>query len=350
MQSLIQVPPDTGGNFQVLPCGFDCGNGSVKLALESAEIRIPSYVRPVFGDIDSSSEYYRDGLVEYLEGDRTDLIGSKFFTGEHAYLTAPGMQANVVDEKQGKLTYGLQLLLGAIAEQPHRPYWQLALAGSIQDAETLRTELAGKLKGTHTVRFNGKHTSVVGVQVLGVTEEGIGAVSQGHNFGLIPANSQAIVLDIGHGTIIASLFAPKGKLVARDVQWNGTEKLIDAIARNLATRKQLLSEGDRTVIRRGIESNTMNYGATGWNFGEIYRSELLNWAKAVIAPALKAVEPWRATSQSAIAIGGGVNLPGIGQLLAAKGIQACPDPVWANARGLLRLAQANQRRANACAQ
>jgi Actin like proteins N terminal domain len=343
MQATSQAPPMPGGSFQVLPCGFDCGNGSVKLALESSETRIPSYVRPVYGDLDSSSEYYRDGLVEYLSGDRTDLIGSKWFAGEHAYLTAPGMQANVVDDKQGKLVYGLQLLLGAIAELPHRPYWQLALAGSIQDAESLRGELAQKLKGTHTVKLNGKHTSVVGVAVLGITEEGIGAISQGHTFGLVAASSQTIVLDVGHGTIIASLFAPKGKLIARDVQWNGAEKLIDAIARNIATRKQLMAEGDRTVIRKGIENANFNYGSTGWNFNEIYKTELMGWAKAVIAPALKAMEPWRATSDAAIAIGGGVNLPGIAQLLTAKGITAYPDPSWANARGLLRLAQAKRR-------
>lgn len=329
----------TAASYQPLPTGFDGGYGNAKLIVETAEVRIPSYIQPLHKEIYEVPESEAGSLIEYVSGDRSDLIGQRWFGGVPAYLNNPEGHLRVVDDRKGKTKFGLQLLLAALGSLPYRANWNLALVASIQDAQALGTELAQSLRGNHSIRVNGKQVSTIAINVLAVVEEGSGAIAQSIMSGAIAATAQTILLDIGHGTIISSLFGQKGKLISRDVKRLGVDILTEAIAKNLETRKQLTGEGDRQIIRNAIENGSFNYGTTSWNFRQIYNAELPHWVQSALAPALKAVAPWRATSDAVIACGGGSQLPAIAQLLAKQGISVSPDGAWANCRGLVKIAQ-----------
>jgi hypothetical protein len=107
---------------------------------------------------------------------------------------------------------------------------------------------------------------------LGVKEEGQGAIAQATSTAVIDIKTQNILIDIGHGTIITSVFGIGGKLIARTVTPGGVSALIEAIAKNINTRRQLAKEGDRQIIRQGLESKAapFQYGTTGWNFRSVY--------------------------------------------------------------------------------
>jgi hypothetical protein len=209
-------------------------------------------------------------------------------------------------------------------------------------------ELTEAVVGHHDISINDNLASTrVEIDVLGVREEGQGAIVHAATTAVIDIKTQNILIDVGHGTIITSVFGIGGKLIARTVTSGGVSALIEAIAKNIDTRRQLAKEGDRQIIRQGIESKDapFKYGTTGWNFRSVYATELKPWVSQNLATALKSVDDWRETSASIIAIGGGSMLPAISQLLTLQGISTLDDGCWANARGLARLAQLKSRRA-----
>ncbi|WP_088895031.1 ParM/StbA family protein [Leptolyngbya ohadii] len=336
---VLTIPerPATGRTAQLIPVGFDGGNGNTKVVIEDAEIRLPAYVLPIHGELYDVPSPVNGGYVEYVSGDRPDMEGQRWMAGYPAYQYSPFGCLRVVDDRKGKIKFGLQLLLGSIATLPYRPFWHLGVMASIQDAQALGDELAQALKGGHNVRFNGsKQLSTVMVTVLQVVEEGVGAVFSARH--QIDPNGQNLLYDFGSGTCIISVFGAKGKLTDRKVHPAGVESLIDAIARNLEMRQQQLAEGDRQIIRAGIERADFEYGRTGWNFRHIYNYELKPWVSSVLAPVIKTAEPWTPTSTAILAIGGGSQLPTIAQLLLSRGITPIAEGTWANARGMRDIA------------
>jgi hypothetical protein len=333
---------------QYLPAGFDPGNGTGKLKIGELELRIPSLISPLHNAVYDAPEAKDGSLITYLGGSRTDLINQRWFAGSSAYVYSPNGHQKVVDDRKGKIKFGLHLLLGAIGALSRRQEWKLLLVLSIQDAQAFGNELAESVVGKHTIGINGtKGVTHVDIDVAAVREEGEGAIIHAASTSAIDPRRQNILLDIGHGTIITSVFAPGGKLVARTVTPGGASALIDAIAKNLDTRRQLAKEGDRQIIRQGIErtDNPFQYGETDWNFRSVYATELKPWVAQNLATALKSVDDWRETSASIVAIGGGSMLPAISQLLTKQGIVTLPDGCWANVRGLERIAQIKLRRA-----
>ncbi|MEW6498636.1 MAG: hypothetical protein AB1589_39980 [Cyanobacteriota bacterium] len=339
MQSTSQAVPLPATSPPALPTGFDGGNGSVKLIVDNAEIRIPSYIASLHNEIYDIPESKEGSLVEYLAGDRSDLVGQRWLAGHPAYQINPLGYSRVVDDRAGKIKYGLHLLLGGLATISHRARWNLSVVASIQDAQAFGTELAQSFKGQHSIRINGKGVSWIDISVSGVVEEGSGAVVSSLLSNLIQPKTQNIFIDLGNGTTIASVFGQSGKLIARKVTPGGVDSLIESISKNINTRRQLMKEADRHLIRAGIEIGSFEYGTTGWNFRDIYNTELKPWVSQSLVTAFKSVDPWREQSDSIVAIGGGSQLPAIAQLLASQKIVVATDGVWMNARGLFRLAQ-----------
>jgi hypothetical protein len=319
------------------PGGLDVGNGSVKLALDIREIRCPSYILPIHGEIYDPPSSDEGGLVFYVEGDRKDLIGTRFLAGYPAYQANPEAYFRVVDDPQGKVTYGLHGLLGAIATMPYQPEMTFNLVASVHLQKAFGEQLQQALQGTHKVEFNacGKKT-LVKVNILKTLEEGSGAIA--HCRAEIDPDKQTLLFDLGNGTCIISVFGSKGRLVDRVVRPGGVENLIEAIAKNLDMVRHLSQEGDRQIIRAGIEDGTFRYGETGWAFESIYRAELVPWVASTIKSAVKAGAKWRPTCSHHIAIGGGSQLPLVGELLTQQGIKPIKEGEWANARGLRRIA------------
>jgi hypothetical protein len=342
---IVPTPTDTG---QFLPTGFDPGNGSAKLIVSGTEIRIPSLIAPLHNDIYEVPQSHTGSLITYRSGPRTELIGQRWFVGSSAYTYSPNGHQKVLDDRKGKIKFSLHLLLGALGALPYRQTWKLGLMLSIQDAQAFSEELRESVVGHHEIGINNNPASTqVEILVLGVKEEGQGAIAQATSTAVIDIKTQNILIDIGHGTIITSVFGIGGKLIVRTVTPGGVSALIEAIAKNINTRRQLAKEGDRQIIRQGLESKSapFQYGTTGWNFRSVYATELKPWVSQNLATALKSVDDWRETSASIIAIGGGSMLPAISQLLTLQGISTLNDGCWANARGLARLAQLKSRRA-----
>ncbi|MEC4896335.1 MAG: ParM/StbA family protein [Oscillatoria sp. PMC 1051.18] len=341
VKTLEQGLAKVDSNCQPQPAGYDGGNGYSKLALGDSEILIPSYFTPI-----QQSQLYdlpggRGSLVEYLGGTRTDLVSQQFLTGEPAYLRFPESCLKVSDDRRGKIKFGLQMLLGALGSKRWQPDYELNLVLSIQDAKALGSDLKNALAGEHTVRFNRhQYPTTVKIKVLRVVEEGAGAIAELIRSGQALPSQKVILLDIGHGTVITSVFAPRGKLLERKVTTSGVYQLIEAIAKNLETRKQLAKEGDRELISEAIENGNFIYGSTGWNFSQVYHQELKPWVSSSLATAIKSVEAWRDASNIAcFAIGGGSALPLISPLLAQRGFALLPSANWLNARGLASLAR-----------
>ncbi|MFG6105206.1 hypothetical protein U2F10_23315 [Leptothoe sp. EHU-05/26/07-4] len=313
----------------VQPAGVDIGNGALKLVTGLGEYRLDSYVTYL---TERLSMGQTQGYVEYLQGDRADLVGKQWIGGINAYYHAPRALARVTDDKTGKIDLGLQLLLSALSLMPFRSEWSLSITASVHDGATLGKGLKTALEGQHHVMVNNK-LSVISVVVNGVLEEGTGAVLayQRHS-----DFTNALVYDLGNGTLIVSSF---NGLVMTDRSYSqngGVESLIDAVATNPLVRQHLKREGDRHLIRAGIESTHFTYGTQypNWKFTEAYKQELPQWVNRVLKPMVRPTEDRMASATALIAIGGGACLPGIKGLLAKRNIQVLSEPQWANSRGL----------------
>jgi hypothetical protein len=310
------------------PMGCDIGNGAIKLTSSLGETRTESYIYYLSERAGNAGK----GYVEYLEGDRTELIGKQWIGGLNAYYYAPTSIYRVTDSKEGKVELGLQCLLSALSEMPYRPTWDLAITASVHDGKTLGRGLKQALEGTHGVKLAGK-VSRVNIRVIGVLEEGSGAIL---NYSKDIDTSNAILYDLGNGTLIVSHFSGL-QLTSRTYSQNGgVERLIDSVAKHESVRKELLKEGQRHLVRSGIEKRDFSYGTqkTGWTFEAAYRAELPVWVRDVLGPMVRPTEAHFDSTTALIAVGGGACLPGVEALLSKKSIKVLADPQWANARGL----------------
>jgi Actin like proteins N terminal domain len=331
LESVANVPtPATSGKTDtVTPMGLDIGNGSLKLVSNQGEIRINSYVHYLS---ERASMPLNSGYCEYISGDRTDLIGRQWVGGINAYFHGLRSIYRVGDDAQGKADLGLQLLLSALSTLPYRADWKLFLVCSIHDGKALGSGLKKALEGKHSILIQGKR-SIVTINVAAILEEGCGAIIHCQKN---RDTTNALLYDLGSGTLIVSGFSGLRMTDRRYSQNGGVESLIEQIATNELVRCKLLKEGDRHLIRAGIEDRTFVYGTQhpDWSFKDSYKNELPIWAERILKPMLRPTEERAASATAMIAIGGGACLPGIEALLAKRNIQVLPDPLWANARGL----------------
>jgi hypothetical protein len=376
------------------PIGWDCGNGWGKLIASDGEILIPSYFKQVL----DSKEYEPLGegaVIEYLEGDglspeptarlchsrtvpvraacpkdsgltdtlrakhtlreperptggdfprgsgganRTNLIGTRWLIGETAQIEFPQGYQRIVDDWKHKVTYGLQMLLGAVALMPYQQNRSLVVVASIHDAHVFGAELKKALSGCHLVKLNGKACSV-GITAH-ICEEGIGALAVAR----APGQRKIGLIDLGHGSTIASVFEGNKQIQGgRKVFDVGVHHLVNAIANNQEMRTYLSKPASAHLIRNGLQNNYL-YGTTGLSFEDVYTAELKPWVQSCLAPAVKFLQPWLDNLDAVYCIGGGANLPHIAQLLTKRNITVIPNAQKANAEGLLKLAQAAMRR------
>lgn len=320
------------------PIGFDIGNGSQKVVIGGAEKRFSSYVEPVRNALSTF-----ETQVSYVSGSRHDLENQSWVSGQDAIFLNPSCE-RVSKHLDGKPRFCLQLLLSAIALMPYREDWQLSIVASVHDAETFKDAIAAALNGTHLVQLGTEQKySTVQINVLAVLPEGLGAIAECRAD--ISAGREALVLDLGSGTVAATMFDATGKAGKRWVSHSGCDALIDAIAINAETRKALLKEGSRDLIRRAIEDRTFRYGSTGFDLKQIYGTELKPWLDSTISDVLRQSRNY-SEAATLVAIGGGVHLPLISELLQKHGFILAQDGLWANARGLFKLAAQSTKEGN----
>jgi hypothetical protein len=105
-------------------------------------------------------------------------------------------------------------------------------------------------------------------------------------------------------------------------------------------RKELLTPGDRHLIRQGIEKGDFTYGTrkTGWTFKDAYLAELSKWLDEGLRSLVKKTSDRMASASAVLATGGGSQLPGVKQLLDKRGITIPDNARWLNAKGLYQVA------------
>ena len=319
----------SGKSATMTPMGLDIGNGSLKLVSSQGETRLDSYV---YYMAERASMAVNSGYVEYHAGDRLDLVGKQWIGGLNAYYHGLRAIYRVTDSNEGKADLGLQLLLSALSMLSYRSEWDLLLVCSIHDGKALGNGLKKALEGKHHVLIQGKR-SAVNITVAAVLEEGTGAVI---HYQKHCDTTNALLYDLGNGTLIVSGFAGLKMTDRRYSQNGGVESLIEAVATNELVRCRLLKEGDRHLIRAGIENRSFTYGTQypDWTFKDAYKVELPIWVDRVLKPMVRPTEERAASATALIAIGGGACLPGIEALLAKRNIKVLTEPLWANAHGL----------------
>jgi hypothetical protein len=328
--SLSLTASDTSGHFVAL--GLDVGNGAVKLYSSLGETLLESYVLP----LSERASHINSGYVEYLDGDRADLIGKQWIGGINAYYQSPTAIQRVTDSKDGKPQLCLQLLLSALSTYAYRPTWDLLVCASVHDGKVFGSAIKAALEGTHTAMIAGKRSTVT-IKVAKVLEEGSGvAVTLRSEFDF----TNALVYDLGNGTAIVSAFNGLQMSFRDYAPTAGVESLIDAIAISDPVRNYLKQPGDRHLIRTGIEKGDFSYGTrrTEWNFREAYLKALPQWFEQGFKPFVKATETRVPAATAIVAVGGGSCLPGISQILAKKGIAVPQNARWLNAKGLFQVA------------
>ncbi|NES64106.1 MAG: ParM/StbA family protein, partial [Okeania sp. SIO2D1] len=243
--------------------GIDSGNGRLKaLSSNGYSIRIPSLlyfphseITP--GELDSESSH-----IVYEGGSRSDLWGKSWIVGREAYILAPDTHLSTSDDKESKAKYCLELLLGAAAQVVSESKATLTIALSIHDKQAFKESVVNKLSGTHRVKLNSKSCEVT-INIASITDEGVGAYYEMLSTKRIQKNETALFLDIGHGTIISSVFG-SGELKYRKAYPLGVAKLYGAIANNLQMRKALKGiPGNPELIKAGIERGNFIYGNRG---------------------------------------------------------------------------------------
>lgn len=318
----------------ITPCGWDCGNGYSKLHTAQGQILIPSYFKQISASDENSYESLGNGaLVEYLQGDRTDLVNSKWLIGETAEIYFKQSFGRIVDDLRNKLTYGLQMLLGAIALIPRQQNYNLLIVASLHDSQAFSSDLKKALQGQHMVKFDGNQIVNICVNCQ-VTEEGVGALIVSRS----PGQQKVALIDLGHGTTITSVFEGNKLLQnSRKIDTVGVHHLCEAIANNLQTRRRLGKAANSHLIREGIGQN-FRYGTSNWEFSDVYSDELRPWLQSCLVPSWKHLQS-RADDLDAIyLIGGGAALPNIASIAARQGIATIPNSQTANVEGLLKLA------------
>lgn len=340
MVETLAATAKAANSTQVLAAGYDPGFGQSKLVLSGhREVVIPSYFFEKRYDLHHNiPASLGGGFVRYLSGDRADLAGSSWLGGLPAYLDDPKRYIKNADDPQAKVLYGLQLLLSAIATLPYRPQWNLFLVASVHSVETYGEQLRKALQGRHTVVFGNQQPSIVSIRLGHIYEEGYGVAAS--RTLATREQSSRVVYDIGSGTIRVLAFGPTGNVIGQpETIPAGVDNLIEAIAKHPAMRAlERGQEGDRHLIRIGIEQHTLLYGKQGDSFADIYHDELAKWARAVLVRAVRAGQPYHRNADEVIACGGGANLPDLQPTLKGCGITPITHSAIENAKGLKQLA------------
>ena len=350
MVSTIQ--PKQADSAQIrppIPTGVDCGAGLIKVCMDSnhAQMRLrqPSKVLelkiPLIDDLTSKE----GGHFFYHSGDRTDLMGREFLTGELAAWKAPTTHVKLSDDPALKAEYVLHTLFGALSTLPHRQEWHLFVVISTHSRKLFNDRLKELTNGCHVVSFCGKNKpqTRVTIAVGSVAPEGAGSYTYAKRLNLIDSSAHAIAFDFGTSTVIPQVFSPGGKLIYHQpLETGGCIDLLEAIASD-AELIQFLGTGKAgsiELVRKGIESGQFNYGTRDFNLRSIYARLIKSWLADRLRLGLKATEEWRDAAQSLVAWGGGTEMSGVSRMLSTQKITTVPDGCWANAIGLQTIASA----------
>jgi hypothetical protein len=318
------------------PCGFDCGNGSIKLAIDSHDvIRFPSYLVIYSPETKTKFDPSLIGCVQYLEGDFPDLKGYTWIAGESALRCDSRNMTRNVDDVWSKSEKSFYYLLSGLAHLPHRKNWDLKIVVSTHDSAIHTERLENKLRGNHKVMLSGQ-MSEVNIQLVKVLEEGQAALA-----GKGITQDFRTILDIGNGTALVRRFRKLAMESTQKFDGAGVESLIKSIAQSEDLNKILGKNGDVHLIRQALENGKLEYreGINTHKLKDIYTSELKQWFGCELKPAMDMCHKAIAQGDYVLVIGGGSQLPGIAKQLKSSGFVFSDSGCTDNVLGLLAVAQ-----------
>jgi len=346
---MIAVPsqePDSRQLYTKIPqntqVGIDSGNGQLKLESSNGfSLKMPSILYfphsdVTMGDIDQLSSY-----IVYEGGTRGDLLNKGWVVGREAYLLSPNSHISTSDDKESKVRYSLELLLGIVAHTIESEKVNLTVSISIHDKQALGKEIKTRIEGHHRIIANGRKTEVT-VKMKDCVNEGVGAYFELITRKKFLPSQTVLLLDIGEGTIITSVFGNR-QLKHRKSYPLGTSKLYQNISNNVEMRRKLKGiTGNIQLIKLGIERGDFIYGNNrkiSFNFKEIYNKELMPWFSDSIYNVMASITDWMNEASHLFAIGGGVNLPSLKKGLENQHFEVLEQSDILNAKGLLKIAQ-----------
>lgn len=321
--------------------GIDNGNGRIKaISSKGISTRFQSLIHYLDSEQEIAESDDNSVFIEYVSGPRTELWGQHFVVGQQAYQFNPTGVLSTSDDREGKSKYALELSLAAIAPNITMDFTNVAIALSVHDVGALNG-LKNMINGEHTIKLDGQLRKI-NLDLKTVKTEGVGAYASLLLNRKCSKQGQTILLDIGYGTIICSVYSHGSSKQIIPFPDLGAKSLYQRISGNLEVRNQLKRHGDIHLIQRAVESNNFIYGNnknTQFSFAEIYNQELRPWVKKSLLTVLGKIDSHLDSSEFMFAIGGGARLPKIGQWLEKKGFEVVDDSEFINARGLLALAK-----------
>lgn len=325
---------------------LDCGYGSLKGCASQGE---PWLIRSIYAWYDPlrmrtaiPATTRRCGYISGPAAEVETMAGRHWLVGADAGVAGRSV---AMSEEADKTRVLPMLVLAGIqlspALQNNDTYHLEHLVISVPDASPeVVAQLERWLVGDHLVSREGKELLLV-IDRLSIKYEGEGAyalATTGSN-AVADGSKVNLLLDCGHGTVIASVFNGKTLIhSARKVYpRSGVSALVKAIADDQEFRATISSRPDADLIRYAIENSQGGpclYGGQGLNFDPLFQKHRRDWLIRVRDMALAGVpDAWADRISSVILCGGGANLAT--PRMKQAGFVVAPDPVFSNARGLL---------------
>ncbi len=321
--------------------GIDPGNGFVKARADKGDsIILPSLIA-------YPTEYFEGGVVAkngcsvlYVSGSRSDLIGKQILIGDIAYSIDPLNCISIAKSPQAKADYALELLLGAVGLLPQCDR-VINPVLSVHDSTTFGGQIKQKIEGVHRIQLDGEPLDIE-ISNTSVTPEGKGTYYYLLKSGKVKKSDLVLLFDLGFGTSIYTVFQ-EGKILERSIFRWGVRDLYNSICQHPEMRKALNGvEGDSHVVRTAIETKKFIYRTEEgiFDFSKQYTEALISWTKSNLKQAMDKMRPRIPKAAHLFLVGGGGNLPSIGNYFTKKGFEILGNSQFCNAEGLLSIAQA----------
>jgi hypothetical protein len=302
-------------NFYI---GLDAGNGWIKMVLDDAELRIPSYTSSRY--IPECVGSVKDGKAEFTVGKNAlyDLMHdrnikatgadplAKIDSLEALYLGALSHYENLSNEMVCRIVVSTH----AWADQKYKQ--------TIKDALN---------KAEKEVILSGKEVKLT-TEVMFIMPEGFGAVHE--------EKGDFATFDFGNGTTILTPYV-NAKPGVPIVEPCGVLNLISLVSREASSINggKPIPEAD---VRAAIERGDLKI--EDLSFKDIYKKCLTEWWNEGLNNVRSKASKLAQDNNRIICIGGGVLLPLFAGLLKHKKFEPELDrPEMLNARGLHKIAQ-----------
>jgi hypothetical protein len=274
----------------------------------------------------------------------------RFIKGGNAWQARSWMRGGstmIRDSALGKVDLGLPLLLSAVWDGLEKgDVVQLLL--SVHNPDAFRESLIKAYKGVHAVEYRGV-VKVITIEPLGVAQEGIGAI-------LIAKaqSSSTMLIDLGAGTAILTLFAGTGCFpgtAAYPIDGFGSiyieRKLKTCATVSRALGRVLTPEEARTIVatdNHALRLTPANCGCANCDPIELDLSAEVEtiaaaWVAEICRRAREQFGPEILSTTKWVACGGSCLIPAVRRCLEKSGVQVLANPQTANALGLAAIAK-----------